>query len=68
MINIKDTGVGMKQEMRETIFDPFFTTKYKSSGLGLAIALKSIHAHKGLINLESEMGKGTTFKVYLPKE
>jgi signal transduction histidine kinase len=67
-IEITDTGIGVNPEMKDTIFDPFFTTKYKNSGLGLAVALKSIHSHNGLISLNSELGKGTTFTVHLPKE
>jgi signal transduction histidine kinase len=67
-IEIKDTGVGVNPEMKDTIFDPFFTTKYKNSGLGLAVALKSIHSHNGLISLNSELGEGTTFTIHLPKD
>lgn len=65
-IEIKDTGDGIAPEVRDSIFNPFFTTKYKNTGLGLAITLKNIHAHRGLISLNSEIGKGTVFTVYLP--
>lgn len=63
---IKDTGEGITPEIRASIFNPFFTTKYKNTGLGLAITLKNIHAHDGLVSLESEPGKGSAFTVYLP--
>jgi len=67
-IIVTDTGSGVKPEIKDSIFDPFFTTKYKNTGLGLAIALKNIHTHKGLISLESEPDKGAVFTVYIPLE
>ena len=65
-ISITDTGSGISRENLSRIFDPFFSTKKKGTGLGLAITAKIIEAHKGEITVESEEGKGTTFKIFLP--
>jgi len=65
-ISIKDTGVGIPKEHITKIFDPFFSTKAKGHGLGLATCYSIIHRHGGCIDVESEPGKGSTFKVYLP--
>ncbi|MFN3135016.1 MAG: ATP-binding protein, partial [Candidatus Kryptonium sp.] len=68
MISISDTGMGIPEELREKIFEPFFTTKSpeKGTGLGLPIVLKIITSHNGYITYETEVGKGTTFYIYLP--
>jgi PAS domain S-box-containing protein len=65
-ISVKDTGVGMDEERVRKIFDPFFTTKKTGTGLGLSVAHRIIENLRGWINIESEPGRGTTFKVYLP--
>ncbi len=66
MISIRDHGVGISQEHLPKIFDPYFTTKQKGSGLGLATAYSIIKQHSGHILAESDPGKGTTVRIYLP--
>lgn len=65
-IEISDTGVGIPEEKKDKVFLPFFTTKPKGTGLGLALVQKIILSHNGKIELDSEEGKGTTFRIYLP--
>ncbi len=65
-IMIRDEGEGISKENIEKIFDPFFTTKSSGTGLGLTISFSIIRRHNGNISVESEIGKGTTFFVYLP--
>lgn len=67
VISITDTGCGMAPEIRSRIFDPFFTTKGKAGmGLGLAVGFGIIRRHEGAITVESELSKGTTFRISLP--
>lgn len=63
---IKDSGIGIPKELVKRIFDPFFTTKSKGHGLGLATSYSIIKRHNGDIIVNSEMGKGTEFIIYLP--
>ncbi|MCX7794676.1 MAG: ATP-binding protein, partial [Thermodesulfovibrionales bacterium] len=65
--SIRDTGRGIEPEIMDRIFDPFFTTKDNGTGLGLAITAKIIQAHGGLINVNSEPGRGSEFILSLPK-
>ena len=75
-VQVIDTGPGIPEKVIPRIFDPFFTTKgtatrkgeAKGTGLGLAICKEIIDAHGGRIEVQSEMGKGTTFSVYLPAQ
>lgn len=66
LIKISDTGKGIPKEDLSKVFQPYFTTKERGTGLGLSIAHRIISDHKGKIEVESEIGKGTTFYVYLP--
>jgi len=67
VVSVSDTGCGMTPEVRSRIFDPFFTTKGKAgNGLGLAVSYGIIHRHEGEIEVETEAGRGATFKIKLP--
>ena len=63
---IADQGTGIENSHMDKIFDPFFTTKQKGSGLGLTSAFSIVRSHNGRITVESEIGLGTTFTIYLP--
>jgi len=67
-VEVSDTGKGIALEHRSKIFDPFFTTKPvgKGTGLGLSVSYSIIQTHHGSINVESEVGNGTTFRITLP--
>ncbi len=66
LITIADTGIGMTSEMLGRIFDPFFTTKETGTGLGLSTVQGIVKAHGGVIEVESQIGQGACFKIYLP--
>ncbi|MBS0663945.1 MAG: PAS domain S-box protein [Verrucomicrobia bacterium] len=65
-LSIADTGAGISPEHLARIFEPYFTTKEQGSGLGLATVYSIIRKHQGHVAVESEMGKGTTFRIWLP--
>ena len=65
-VSIADTGCGIPADQLNRIFEPFFTTKKKGSGLGLMIVQRIVREHGGLVKLESHVGQGTTFRIWLP--
>jgi two-component system sensor histidine kinase PilS (NtrC family) len=67
-ISITDSGNGIALEEKEKIFEPFFTTKENGTGLGLSIVHKIIENHQGSIKVESELGRGSTFTIFLPAD
>ena len=65
-IGVRDTGMGMTEEVRKRLFEPFFTTKARGVGLGLAVSKRIVEAHGGTISATSEVGAGTQFTMVLP--
>ena len=66
LVEIQDTGVGIPEEIRAHLFEPFFTTKPTGTGLGLSISAHIVTQHSGQIEVESQLGAGSTFRVALP--
>ena len=66
VIAVADTGIGIGEDLRQRIFDPFFTTKEQGRGLGLPMVYGIVRGHGGEITVQSELGKGTTFRISLP--
>jgi PAS domain S-box-containing protein len=67
-ISVTDSGVGVPPDLLDKIFEPFFTTKefHKGTGLGLSTVMAIVKSHEGMVNVLSELGKGSTFEIYLP--
>jgi len=65
-VSLEDTGMGMEKEALSNIFNPFFTTKDTGTGLGLMVSQGIVQDHEGWIDVESEIGEGSVFKVYFP--
>ena len=65
-ISVADSGSGIPADELNRIFEPFYTTKQKGTGLGLMIVQRILRAHGGRVELESRVGKGTTFRLWLP--
>ena len=65
-VAVTDHGIGITEDHLEKLFDPFFTTKQDGSGLGLSITYSIVHKHGGNITVESELGAGSTFRIFLP--
>ncbi len=63
---VSDTGSGLDPEVRRRLFEPYFSTKSSGTGLGLAIVRRTVEAHQGRIDVDSQPGKGTTFRIVLP--
>ncbi len=67
MVSFVDTGAGIESDKLRSIFTPFYTTKTQGTGLGLPITMRIIEQHGGRVTVQSELGKGTVFRIYLPK-
>jgi two-component system NtrC family sensor kinase len=66
VVEVQDTGIGIPAEIRDRLFEPFFTNKAQGTGLGLAISAHIVTQHGGQIEVDSEVGQGSTFRVVLP--
>jgi signal transduction histidine kinase len=66
LLQVTDTGTGIPPDLMERIFSPFFTTKASGTGLGLAVSRKIVDDHGGRVEVQSKLGEGTTFSIYLP--
>jgi two-component system sensor histidine kinase PilS (NtrC family) len=67
LLKVSDTGPGIPVELRAKLFDPFVTGREGGTGLGLSVVQRAVAAHRGLVFVDTETGKGTTFSIYLPR-
>ena len=67
-VAITDTGVGISEEDLPEVFTPFFTSKMSGAGMGLSKVSLLVEEHRGSVNVTSQLGKGTTFEIFLPVE
>jgi two-component system, NtrC family, sensor kinase len=65
-LSVRDEGVGISEEQQKQIFQPYFTTKKQGTGLGLFVTQRLVQQHGGSVEFESQIGKGTTFRIHLP--
>jgi signal transduction histidine kinase len=66
-IEVSDTGSGIPEQAISQVFDPFYSTKFAGRGLGLSVVLGIVRAHEGVVTVESEQGRGSTFRIFLPQ-
>jgi signal transduction histidine kinase len=66
-IQVEDNGPGIPPEIMDRIFEPFFTTKSDGTGLGLAVVRQIVEEHRGSVICHSRVGKGTSFRIWLPR-
>jgi signal transduction histidine kinase len=67
ILEVADTGKGIPAEVEKRLFDPFFTTKESGTGLGLPIAARIVEKHGGMLQYQTQMNRGTTFGIVLPR-
>jgi two-component system sensor histidine kinase PilS (NtrC family) len=67
LLKVSDTGPGIPAELRDRLFDPFVTGRPGGTGLGLSVVQRAVEAHQGLVFVDTENGKGTTFSIFLPR-
>jgi two-component system sensor histidine kinase PilS (NtrC family) len=67
LLAVSDTGPGVPEELRDRLFDPFVTGREGGTGLGLSVVQRAVVAHRGLMFVDTEIGKGTKFSIFLPK-
>jgi two-component system sensor histidine kinase PilS (NtrC family) len=65
-LRVSDNGPGIPEDVRERLFEPFVTGRVGGRGLGLAIVQRAVEAHRGLVMVDTNVGRGTTFTVYFP--